>query len=147
MKFKDFQEGVLNTLNVYLTELATQAVRSRKQAELAAANPDVGIQVADYTAEAWKAMQAGGKLPAARSAVPFSPRVDGIGRPVPNVCLKVPTGGGKTLLAVAGVSRIFDKWLEARTGFVLWICPNEAIYAQTRKALRDREHPYRHMLD
>lgn len=147
MKFKDFQEGVLNTLNEYLNTLVAQAVRSRKQAELAAANPDAGIQVVDYTAEAWKAMQAGGKLPAARSAVPFSPRVDGIGRPVPNVCLKVPTGGGKTLLAVAAVSRIFDKWLEARTGFVLWICPNEAIYAQTRKALRDREHPYRHMLD
>lgn len=147
MKFKDFQEGVLTTLNDYLTELQNQAARSRKQAELAAANPDAGIQVADFTAETWKAMGAAGKLPVARADIPFSPRVDGVGRPVPDVCLKVPTGGGKTLLAAASVSRILDKWLDKRTGFVLWICPNEAIYAQTRKALRDREHPYRHILD
>lgn len=91
-------------------------------------------------------MQAAGKLPALRASVPFSPRRDGVGRPVPSICLKVPTGGGKTLAASA-VSRILDRWQGARCGFVLWICPNETIYAQTRKALRDREHPYRHILD
>lgn len=147
MKFKNFQDHVLNTLNDYLSELQNQAVKSRKQADLAAANPDAGIQVADFTAEAWKALGAAGKLPKARSDVLFSPRVDGVERPVPDVCLKVPTGGGKTLLAAASVSRILDKWQGKRTGFVLWICPNEAIYSQTRKALRDREHPYRHILD
>lgn len=147
MKFKDFQVDVLATLNDYLTKLTNQAAKSRKQAELAVANPDAGIQVADFTAEAWKVLRAAGKLPPARVEVPFSPRVDGTGRLVPDVCLKVPTGGGKTLLAAASVSRILDKWLGKRTGFVLWICPNEAIYSQTRKALRDREHPYRHILD
>lgn len=147
MKFKDFQDRVLLTLNDYLTELQNQAVKSRKQAELAEANPDAGIQVADFTAEAWKTLGKAGKLPAARANVAFSPRVDAVGRPVPAVCLKVPTGGGKTLLAAASVSRILDKWHGTRVGFVLWICPNEAIYSQTRKALRDREHPYRHILD
>src|SRR5688500_1219764 len=121
MKFKDFQDRVLTVLNDYLTELQNQAVKSRKQADLAAADPDAGIQVADFTAEAWKVLDAGGKLPKARGEIPFSPRVDGAGRPVPDVCLKVPTGGGKTLLAAASVSRILDKWQGRRTGFVLWI--------------------------
>ena len=147
MKFKDFQDRVLATLSLYLNVLSDQAAMSAKQAALAAEHPDAGIQVADFTRKAWDAMAAAGKLPAARAEVPFSPRVSGAGQPVPNVCLKVPTGGGKTLLAAASVSRILDKWQRQRTGFVLWICPNEAIYSQTRKALRDREHPYRHMLD
>ncbi|MCA8930701.1 MAG: DEAD/DEAH box helicase family protein, partial [Alphaproteobacteria bacterium] len=33
------------------------------------------------------------------------------------------------------------------TGFVLWIVPNEAIYSQTLKRLKDRQDPYRQMLD
>ncbi len=147
MKFKDFQENVLATLSLYLNALSDQAAMSAKQAALAAEHPDAGIQVADFTRKAWDAMAAAGKLPAARAEVPFSPRVSGAGKPVPNVCLKVPTGGGKTLLAAASISRILGQWQRQRTGFVLWICPNEAIYSQTRKALRDREHPYRHMLD
>ena len=33
------------------------------------------------------------------------------------------------------------------TGFVLWIVPTRAIYEQTLKAFRTREHPYRQMLE
>ena len=54
----------------------------------------------------------------------------------------MPTGGGKTLLAAAAVER-----LHMQTGLVLWIMPTRAIYQQTRKALKDREHPYRQMLE
>ena len=86
-------------------------------------------------------------LPEARDDKPYSTRKDGIGRPVPNVCFKVPTGGGKTLLAAASVSKIFGKFLESNQGFVLWIVPNEAIFSQTKKILTNREHPYRQMLD
>jgi type III restriction enzyme len=66
---------------------------------------------------------------------------------VPDVVLKVPTGGGKTLLAVNGLSRIFGRYLNRNTGFVLWIVPNEAIYTQTLRHLSDRQHPYRQALD
>jgi type III restriction enzyme len=38
-------------------------------------------------------------------------------------------------------------YLDRNTGFVLWIVPNEAIYTQTLKHLKDREHPYRQALD
>lgn len=73
--------------------------------------------------------------------------MDGCDRPVPNAVLKVPTGGGKTWLAVAAVSRIMGRYLDRNTGFVLWIVPNEAIYTQTLKHLKDRQHPYRQALD
>ena len=66
---------------------------------------------------------------------------------MPNVTLKVPTGGGKTWLAVNGVSRIMGRYLGKNTGFVLWIVPNETIYSQTLKALKNRQHPYRQALD
>ena len=54
----------------------------------------------------------------------------------------MPTGGGKTLLGVAALERI-----KQDTGFVLWIVPTRAIYEQTLKAFRTREHPYRQMLE
>ncbi|MFN3717243.1 MAG: DEAD/DEAH box helicase family protein, partial [Thiobacillus sp.] len=66
---------------------------------------------------------------------------------MPNATLKVPTGGGKTWLAVNAVSRIMGRYLGRNSGFVLWIVPNEAIYAQTLKHLKDRQHPYRQALD
>jgi type III restriction enzyme len=86
-------------------------------------------------------------LPASRAGISHSERKDGIGRPVPNAVLKVPTGGGKTYLAINALSRIFGRWLNKNTGFVLWIVPNEAIYSQTLKRLKDRQDPYRQMLD
>lgn len=92
-------------------------------------------------------MQEAKRLPKARGNVPFSPRLDGAGQNVPSVCFKIPTGGGKTLLAAAAVSQIQRQWLKRNNGFVLWIVPNESIYSQTIKALRNREHPYRQSLD
>ena len=73
--------------------------------------------------------------------------MDGCERPVPNAVLKVPTAGGKTWIAISSVSRILGRYLEQNTGFVLWIVPNEAIYTQTLKRLKDRQHPYRQALD
>ena len=92
-------------------------------------------------------MRQAGKLPLARANIPFSPRVDSIWQAVPSVCFKIPTGGGKTILAAYAVSKIHNRWLQRNHGFVLWIVPNESIYTQTLKALRDRQHPYRQILD
>ena len=50
-------------------------------------------------------------------------------------------------LAVSAISRIMGRYLDRNTGFVLWIVPNEAIYTQTIKRLKDRQHPYRQALD
>lgn len=143
----DYQDRVLSTLDAYLDLLKEKKARADRVAALAAQTPDLGIAIPDFTKEAWEAMKAAGKLPASRAAIPFSPRVDGCGRPVPNAVLKVPTGGGKTWLAVSAVSRVMGRYLDRNTGFVLWIVPNEAIYTQTLKHLKDRQHPYRQALD
>lgn len=145
MEFKDYQQTVLDTLDSYLSELKTRQIKSLKVEELRRENPELGIPIPDFCGDTWEAIRS--KLPNIRKSKPYSPRMDGIGRAVPNVCLKVPTGGGKTLLASASVSRIFGSLLNKNTGFVLWIMPNEAIYSQTKKHLTNREHPYRQMLD
>ena len=143
----DYQERVLSTLDAYLDALKEKKVRADRVATLAAQDPDLGLAVQDFAKEAWEALKDAGKLPVSRATIPFSPRIDGCNRPVPNAVLKVPTGGGKTWLAVSAVSRVMGRYLDRNTGFVLWIVPNEAIYTQTLKRLKDRQHPYRQALD
>lgn len=143
----DYQDRVITTLDTYLDVLKEKKARADKIAALSAQDPDLGIPVPDFTQEAWEEMKANGKLPSSRAAIPFSPRLDGCKRPVPNAVFKVPTGGGKTWLAISAVSRIMGRYLGRNTGFVLWIVPNEAIYTQTLKHLKDRQHPYRQALD
>lgn len=74
-------------------------------------------------------------------------RHDARARSIPHVCLKVPTGGGKTLLAVECVGRVQTDFLKRQVGLVLWVVPTVQIYRQTRKALANREHPYRQTLE
>ena len=147
MELKDFQQEVLDTFDGYLDKLVEERLRVVELEKLGREKPKLNIPVPDFTEESWKTLKTIGKLPKSRAGVPFSPRTDGAGRSVPSVTLKIPTGGGKTLLAAQAVSRIMSKWLRANHGFVLWIAPNESIYTQTHKALNNREHPYRQILD
>ena len=147
MRTLDYQVRVLDTLDAYLDELKARKAEADKIDTLRASNPNLPIPAMDFTETAWANLKGAGRLPASRANVPFSPRKDGVGRAVPNVTLKVPTGGGKTWLAVNGISRIMGRYLAQNTGFVLWIVPNEAIYSQTLKALKNRQHPYRQALD
>lgn len=143
----DYQDRTLASLEAYLDVLKDKKGRADRIAALAAEDPDLGLAVPDFAKEAWEALKAQGKLPPSRAAIPFSQRLDGCGRPVPNAVLKVPTAGGKTWIAISAVSRIMGRYLDRNTGFVLWIVPNEAIYTQTLKRLKDRQHPYRQALD
>ena len=143
----DYQDRALSALDDYLAALNAAKANADAVAAFAAANPGVRLDVPDFARDAWKAVADAGKLPASRANIPHDPRKDGIGRPVPNAVLKVPTGGGKTFLAVQSLSRVFGQYLKKNTGFVLWIVPNEAIYAQTLRHLADRQHPYRAVLD
>ncbi len=143
----DYQDRVLAILDAYIGVLKDEKARADKVAALAEQDPDLGLDIPDFPGRSWDAMKAEGRLPASRAGIEYSPRKDGCGRPVPNAVLKVPTGGGKTWLAVSAVSRIMGRYLDRNTGFVLWIVPNEAIYSQTLKHLKDRQHPYRQALD
>ena len=72
---------------------------------------------------------------------------DGLGRPLPAFCLKVPTGGGKTLLAVKTIDLAQSIYRQRQAGLVVWIVPTLQIYRQTLQRLRDRDDPYRQHLD
>jgi type III restriction enzyme len=62
---------------------------------------------------------------------------------VPYVCLRLPTGGGKTLLAAHALGTIADKLLGQEHPACLWITPGTVIRDQTLRALRHPTHPYR----
>ena len=66
---------------------------------------------------------------------------------VPNVCIKVPTGGGKTFLAASSVKTIFDRLPAGRSRFVVWLVPSDAILTQTVANLSNPDHPYRRRLN
>ena len=143
----DYQTRALDALDAYLAALVPHKVRYDRAAALIADDQDLGLELSHFPAKAWDELRAAGALPASRADLPYSLRTSGDGQPVPNATLKVPTGGGKTYLACASLSRIFGRYLQKNTGFVLWIVPNEAIYSQTVRTLRDRQHPYRQTLD
>jgi len=65
----------------------------------------------------------------------------------PYVCLRLPTGGGKTLVASHAVGVAARDLLHAERAVVLWLVPSNVIRDQTIQALRDRHHPYRQALD
>jgi type III restriction enzyme len=66
---------------------------------------------------------------------------------LPYVCLRIPTGGGKTLVASFAVAIANKHLLHGEHSLVLWLTPSDAIREQTLTALRDRQHPYRQALD
>lgn len=143
----DYQTRTLGALDAYLDALNVEKEKADKAAAFIAENPDVGLELPNFPAKAWETLKLAWKIPNNRVHLAYCPRITDHGQPVPNVTMKVPTGGGKTYLACAALSRIFGRYLATNTGFVLWIVPNEAIYAQTLKALNDRQHPYRQTLD
>lgn len=61
---------------------------------------------------------------------------------VPYVCLRVPTGGGKTLIAAHAVGVIAKRLGRQDRPLCLWVTPSTTIRDQTLRGLRDREHPY-----
>lgn len=65
---------------------------------------------------------------------------------LPYICLRVPTGGGKTLMAAHAVGRAADAYLKHERPTVLWLVPSNAILDQTLAALRNRGHAYRDAL-
>src|SRR3989344_2508585 len=56
---------------------------------------------------------------------------NGLGESYPRFCLKVPTGGGKTLIAVEAIREYQNLFAQKRTGLIVWITHRETIYRQT----------------
>lgn len=134
MKLKQYQEKVLDVLKEYLGALA--GFKDRYQKALAF-DPDIAKHY-DFPKEAFEKIT--GKPG-------YHSKSNGLGEQLPDVYLKVPTGGGKTLLACHSIDLVQKQYLQKQTGLILWIVPSTQIYRQTILALKDRYHPYRQILD
>ncbi len=58
------------------------------------------------------------------------------GETIPYVCIRVPTGGGKTLIGGHSIRRVLDSFLAAEATLVLWLVPSDAIREQTLYVLK-----------
>lgn len=65
---------------------------------------------------------------------------------IPQVCIRIPTGGGKTLLAAHAIERAARLYVGSPYPLVLWMVPSNTIRTQTRDALRTPGHPYHEAL-
>ena len=65
---------------------------------------------------------------------------------VPCVCLRIPTGGGKTVLAAHAVALAGKAVLDSDAPIALWLTPSDTIRSQTLEALSNARHPYRQAL-
>ena len=82
------------------------------------------------------------------TATPYIPvSVAGMPPQMPYVCLRVPTGGGKTLLACHAAGLAITDFMRAERAVVLWLVPSNTILTQTADALRDPRHAYRRALE
>jgi len=71
------------------------------------------------------------------------------GEDIPFVCIKIPTGGGKTLVGCHAVTEIMGSFLKEKMekGIVMWFVPSEAIKSQTLRKFKDRKDMHRKILD
>ena len=132
MELKEYQQKTLSQIKTYLEALGRWRDKNREVLE----KVGPGVEL-DFPAKAWEQIV----------KTPYQPRKNGLGEYLPNFCLKIPTGGGKTLLAVKTIDLINTVYRRRQTGLVLWVVPTTQIYRQTLQSLRGREHPYRQHLD
>jgi len=132
MILKEYQKRTLATVRRFVQELGAWR---EKEAKARALDPEYGF---DWVRRAW------GKTVPGRL---YHPRRTGLDEHLPAFCLKIPTGGGKTLLATKVIDLVNGHYRRSRRGLVLWIVPTTQIYNQTLKALKDRDHPYRQQFD
>lgn len=141
MQLKEYQIRTLETFERWLRALSEAEEDARDDVERRTyRGRPVLPEHRNYPRHAWEQLATEGELPPGAGA--YVERQDGVGRPVPHICFKVPTGGGKTLLAAAALER-----LNRPRGLVVWVMPTKAIYEQTRAALRNKAHPYRQSLE
>jgi len=68
---------------------------------------------------------------------------------IPFVCIRIPTGGGKTLVGCKAVERIMSTALQNKmdTGIVMWFVPSDSIKTQTLKKFKDLKDFHYEMLN
>ncbi len=133
MELKEYQKQVNQALSQYLVALAKYKTKYDKALE---ADPELA-EGYHFPEKAWADLGLGN----------YHQSKNGLGEPLPNIYFKIPTGGGKTLLACHSIDLVNKLYLNRQNGLILWVVPTSQIYVQTLKALTDRNHPYRQLLD
>lgn len=124
MKLKQYQTDTLTTLRHFFEQARVAGPQNAYEA---------------VTSEPEQAKRLG------RYAAAYTPLDELPG--VPYVCLRLPTGGGKTILGAHAVGIARDTWIEKDFPLVLWLVPSNTIRLQTVEALKNARHPYRQALD
>ena len=141
MELKQYQANALEVFGRWRDALEKARQESIEDTEYySSRGRPIPDDIPNFPKTAWQQLAQSGGV--AERAGAYVDRTDEAGRPVPHVCFKVPTGGGKTLLAAAALER-----LHRQTGLVLWVTPTSAIYEQTKRDLKNKEHPYRQLLE
>lgn len=117
MNLKNYQQQTLKTLSKFLSQAKILGIQEAFK---------LNRNAPSYSAEYFKL-----------------PKLEG----VPYVCLRLPTGGGKTLLASYSIKLAAENFLERDFPVVLWLVPTDIIRQQTLKLLRDTKSFYRQVLD
>ena len=122
MRLKEYQERALKEVKGFLEQLEVWRPEAFRR----------GQWLFDFAEKAWE-----------ETGVPrrYLKKKDGLKRPLPVFCLKIPTGGGKTLLAVKTIDHVQNIYLKRQTGLVVWIVPTLQIYRQTLSRLKGRDDP------
>lgn len=148
MILKKYQDKVIIALRRYFSEAATQR---RNQAAQAAQLDAALAAMPPAMADTVRSQMAPPDWVRDTSAALGTPHIDaprdGLRRPYPRLVVRVPTGGGKTLLAVEAIKEYQQHVAARQTGLVVWVVPTEVIYRQTVDRLRDRAHWLRQLLD
>ena len=123
MQLKTYQQATLDTLRRFFED--AQAHGAKAAYEAITAEPEQARRLRGY----------GGRYTAllGQEAMPY-------------VCLRLPTGGGKTLLAAHSIAVARDAWIGRDYPPVLWLVPTTTIRRQTVEALANPRHPYRQAL-
>ncbi|MEQ7514869.1 DEAD/DEAH box helicase [Xanthomonas campestris] len=127
MDLKDYQKRTLNRLALFL---AQARVESPAAAFNATAEEDADGNRASY-------------LPILGEDKAPLPTLES----VPYVAIRIPTGGGKTVLGAHIIHHTAEVFLERSHPMVLWLVPSKLIKTQTLEAFRNSKHPYRRELD
>ena len=124
MDLKLYQRRVVDEIERYLAQVAKEMAKGN---------------VRHAAKDAWEDLRLG----------LYTERRNAIGQDLPQFCIKVPTGGGKTLLATQALGSIYRTILKERNGagLVLWVVPSSQIYRDTLRRLSDRRDMYRMMLE
>src|SRR5690554_8070788 len=124
MELKSYQRKVIENLEEYLAYIQehkslSKAFNKYWEDKIGAYNPLDGTGMEPY-----------------KNNVPYAA----------NVCVKVPTAGGKTFIAVNALKTIFSAFDSSKPKAVIWLVPWSNLLQQTVNTLSNRDNPYRQKL-